>query len=601
MRFATRTFLWSLLPFGVLLAASFWAVQTLVLSAVRDQLRSTVKETQESVRLMRSTAAQGNDRVLRVLAKDSALKAALQVLEDTRNAATRRTIEDQLAEICEDLGLDFMLVSDADGRALAAVLREGGHLLPLDLSKVQPARQGYFSYENNIYPVASVPITLSGDSLGSLSLGEKFDWPGIPVPLVLLHNGKIIGSNAVLRIYEALGARFEDIETGFRNCPPAKPECDMQLHEEAYISLPIDDSAPGDGYQLRSLQSVDAVTRPIQSILRGVFLLAVLGALAGAVLVSVITSRSVVKPITGVIEHLRESAQTGELAEFETGGPGGTGLFRKGDPTHEIRELMRNFNSASAAIREGQGRLKRAIVEVIEAMTSALDARDPYTAGHSRRVSEYACEIGRVMGLSRDELNEIRIGALLHDIGKIGVSDSILLKPGKLTHEENGLIQQHPTIGRRILEGVQGLMPYLAVVELHHENWDGSGYPHGLRGEGTPITARIVKIADAYDAMTSNRPYREGMSHEKAMSVLEQISGSQLDPSVLEAFRRVHVVDLKANISDSKSVSLRRLSEAVGSSPMSVPHAPDGNLIGPSTATPSTNPSAPSDHVRRPE
>jgi HD-GYP domain-containing protein (c-di-GMP phosphodiesterase class II) len=575
MRFATRTFLCSLLPFGVLLAASFWAVQTLVSSAVRDQLRSTVKEAQESVQLMRSTADQGNDRVLRTLAKDPALRAGVHfLLEDTRNAEARRAIEGQFLGICEELGLDFMLVSDEDGRALAAVLRKGGQLLPLDLSKVQPARQGYFSNENDIYQVGSVPINVESENLGTLSLGERFDWPGIPVPLVLLHNGKIVGSNAVLRIYKALGARFEDIEFGLRNCPETKTECDMQLHEETYISLPIDASPPGDGYQLRSLQSLDAVTRRIQSILRGVFLFAGFGALAGAVLISVITSRSIVKPITGVIAHLRESAKTGELAEFDMPKPGGTGLYRKGEGTGEIHELMQNFNGASAAIREGQGRLQRAIVEVIEALAGALDARDPYTAGHSRRVSEYACAIGRVMGLSRDQLNEIRIGALLHDVGKIGVRDSVLLKPGKLTPEENVLIQQHPSIGRRILEAVDGLQPYLAVVELHHENWDGTGYPRGLRREETPITARIVKIADAYDAMTSDRPYRQGMSHEKALSVFEEISGSQLDPSVVEAFRRVPLIELKANLSDSKSVSLRRLSEAVGSSPLiSVQHA----------------------------
>jgi len=574
MRLATRTFLWSLLPLGILLAGGFWAVERLVLSAVRDQLRSTVKGAQESIRLERSTSEQGNDRLLRILAKNPTLKDGIERLEDARNEETRRAVEDQLLEICEKLGLDFMLVSDADGVALAAVLREGGKLGSLDLNKVQPVRQGYFSYKDDIYQVGSAPINLGSENQGGLSLGERFDWPGIPVPAVLLHEGKVVGSNSVLKIYKALGARFEDIESGFRNCPDATVECDMRLHEEAYISLPIDDSGPRDGYQLRSLQSVDAIARPIQSDLRGIFLIAGFGALAGAVLISFITSRSIVEPITSLITSLRESAKTGELAEFDSKRPRGAGFYDNGEHTHEIRELMRTFNGASAAIREAQGRLRQATVEVIESLTSALDARDPYTAGHSRRVSQYACAIGRVMGLGRDQLNEIRVGALLHDVGKIGVRDNVLLKEGKLTPEETALIQQHPSIGRRILEGVNGLQPYLSVVELHHENWDGSGYPHGLRGEETPITARIVKIADAYDAMTSDRPYRQGMSHEKALSVFEQISGSQLDPSVLEAFRRLQLIELQANVSETKSVSLRRLSEAVGDSlPRSSPQA----------------------------
>src|SRR5580704_16778831 len=200
MRLHTRTFLWSLLPYGVLLAGSFWAVQALVLSAVQNQLRLTVKEAEASIRSTRSTSEQGEDRVLRTVAKNPALKDGIQQLEAARNPDARRAVENQLSEICEDLDLDLMLVSDTDGIALAAVLRESGEVHALDLSKVQPARQGYFSYENNIYQVASMPIKLSGENQAGLSLGERFDWPGIPVPAVLLHDGKIIGSNAVLRI-----------------------------------------------------------------------------------------------------------------------------------------------------------------------------------------------------------------------------------------------------------------------------------------------------------------------------------------------------------------------------------------------------------------
>src|SRR5581483_11429868 len=143
--------------------------------------------------------------------------------------------------------------------------------------------------------------------------------------------------------------------------------------------------------------------------------------------------------------------------------------------------------------------------------------------------SELACEIAQVLNLAPQELEELRIGALLHDIGKIGVADEVLQKPGKLNAEEFALIQQHPTIGRRILEGVHGFKKYLAVVELHHENWNGSGYPLGLRRDATPLGARIVHVADAYDAMTSDRPYRRGMSHEQAIRVLGQYAGTQFD------------------------------------------------------------------------
>jgi HD-GYP domain-containing protein (c-di-GMP phosphodiesterase class II) len=200
---------------------------------------------------------------------------------------------------------------------------------------------------------------------------------------------------------------------------------------------------------------------------------------------------------------------------------------------------MRAFNRAAASVRDGRERLQAAYVQFIGSLANALDARDPYTSGHSARVSEFACAIGRLLPLDRESLEQIRIGALLHDIGKIGISDQVLQKPGQLTREEFDIIKQHPSIGRRILEGVSGFEPYLASVELHHENWDGTGYPRGLAGEDVPLAARIIHIADAYDAMTSDRPYRRGMSHRRAMAILAECAGTQFDPHLVAAFQRI--------------------------------------------------------------
>jgi HD-GYP domain-containing protein (c-di-GMP phosphodiesterase class II) len=143
------------------------------------------------------------------------------------------------------------------------------------------------------------------------------------------------------------------------------------------------------------------------------------------------------------------------------------------------------------------------------------------------------------MNVGAGDTESIRIGALLHDIGKIGIADTVLQKPGKLTAEEYALIQEHPTIGGKILEGVNGFQPYLPVVELHHENWDGSGYPVGLRGEAVPLAARIVHVADVYDALTSDRPYRRGMSHQRAIDLMKPLAGVQFDPSVVTAFLKL--------------------------------------------------------------
>lgn len=368
-------------------------------------------------------------------------------------------------------------------------------------------------------------------------MGEQFDLSALPVAAVLIRNGKVLASNLP-------GLAPGSIETGLAHCKEAAECDDVRIGGESYISLPLDSgpsseepsSAEAGGYLLRSLQSVDAAVRPIQSALRTFFLAVGLASLGGAGFVSAVSSISIVRPITHVIEHLRACASTGRLPEFN-GAPA---------RIHEIRALTESFNHASASIRDGQNRLAQANVEFVGSLANALDARDPYTAGHSRRVSEYACAIARALHLTPAEMDEVQVGALLHDIGKIGIDDAILRKPASLTPEENALIQEHPTIGRRILEVVHGFQAYLAVVELHHENWDGAGYPWGLAGDQTPIAARVVKVADTYDAMTSDRPYRQGMSHADALRMLHQISGTQIDPQVLAAFDSLPEEALKA-------------------------------------------------------
>lgn len=241
------------------------------------------------------------------------------------------------------------------------------------------------------------------------------------------------------------------------------------------------------------------------------------------------TTRVFDLPLDQLVAHLREASKTGELPDFPAAD----------HALPEIMELIGSLNAAARAIRAEREKLLNANVGFIGSLASALDARDPYTAGHSRRVSEYSVAIAKQMNVSAEDCETIRIGALLHDIGKMGISDAILRKPAALTETEVALIREHPVIGRRILEGIAGFDRFLPVVELHHENWDGSGYPYGLKAEQAPLTARIVKVADAYDAMTSDRPYRRGMSHEEALAILRETVGVELDGAVFAAFAQV--------------------------------------------------------------
>ena len=175
----------------------------------------------------------------------------------------------------------------------------------------------------------------------------------------------------------------------------------------------------------------------------------------------------------------------------------------------------------------------------LKALTAALETRDSETHGHSERVVTYSLRLGREYGLNSAEMKALEFGSLLHDIGKIGVPDSILRKPAKLTEEEWVRMREHPQHGQQILRGIEFLQGAARVVAQHHEQWDGSGYPLGLRAEDIDICARIFAVADAFDAITSDRVYRRGKSYEAAAKELDDWAGRQFDPKVVEAFHRV--------------------------------------------------------------
>jgi len=175
----------------------------------------------------------------------------------------------------------------------------------------------------------------------------------------------------------------------------------------------------------------------------------------------------------------------------------------------------------------------------LKALTAALETRDSETHGHSERVVTYSLRLGREYGLNSAEMKALEFGSLLHDIGKIGVPDSILRKPAKLTEEEWVRMREHPLHGQQILRGIEFLQGASRVVAQHHEKWDGTGYPLGLQKEEIDICARIFAVADAFDAITSDRVYRRGKSYEAAAQELDDWAGRQFDPKVVEAFHRV--------------------------------------------------------------
>jgi HD-GYP domain-containing protein (c-di-GMP phosphodiesterase class II) len=208
----------------------------------------------------------------------------------------------------------------------------------------------------------------------------------------------------------------------------------------------------------------------------------------------------------------------------------------------EISELAQTFNSMAGDIEQYVERLKKAAEEnrelflgSIRMLAAAIDEKDPYTRGHSGRVAKYSVIVGQQIGLSAADLDKLRISALLHDVGKIGVDDRVLKKPGALTAEEFELMKQHPTKGANIMRPVAQLKEMLPGIELHHESMDGKGYPHGLQGDAIPMIARIIAVADTLDAMTTNRPYQTAMDLDFATEKIRSMAGKRFDPEVVNA------------------------------------------------------------------
>jgi response regulator RpfG family c-di-GMP phosphodiesterase len=204
----------------------------------------------------------------------------------------------------------------------------------------------------------------------------------------------------------------------------------------------------------------------------------------------------------------------------------------------ELQILSYIGDSASVAVHNQLvvGRLRESYLRISEALAFAVEAKDPYTRGHSERVRRYAVELSRRLGLPEEEVLCIGNAAVLHDIGKVQVSRKILEKPDALTEEEFADMKEHPALGEIMVEGISFLGDARALIRSHHERWDGKGYPDGLRGEAIPVGARIIAVADTYDALTSQRPYREDTSRERAFLQLRREKGEHLDPALVEEF-----------------------------------------------------------------
>jgi len=256
----------------------------------------------------------------------------------------------------------------------------------------------------------------------------------------------------------------------------------------------------------------------------------VMGVTLVALLLGYFFAVGITRPIRGLVESTRAISRAEFHERAQVRGAA------------EIGELAETFNNMANDIEEYVDRLKDAATEnrelfmgSIRMLAAAIDEKDPYTRGHSGRVAKYSMILGDGLGMNAEDLDRLRISALLHDVGKIGVDDRVLKKPGKLTDEEFELMKQHTVKGANIMRPVAQLKDMLPGIELHHERMDGGGYPYGLHGDQIPLMARIIAVADTLDAITTNRPYQSAMDLDYALDRIRSLSVTRFDPEVVAA------------------------------------------------------------------
>ena len=522
---STRIFLICFPAMCVTLAAGFFAINSMVRSRIKEGLKASLHGIEAVLVKTDLEHDHYTTQLLAILSENTGLKAAMGLYREISGPASiaqaGQTVQLQLRELTATLDYNLAIVSDTDGAPIAVLVNgeRDNRMVP------EPAdSSAMLKIGETLYETTTVPINLGDENLGHLTVGRRFEFGS------LTH----VGYAALLESDHLLMTNFPTSPDHLtaqiaKQCAAATDGCEFQFAGTTYLALRVNRARLGQRYSLWSFQPLDAA---IERFTRGFrstfFLIGGFGVLA-ALLLSAVVSRSVIKPLTDLVAHLRHTESTGSLSP----------AFHTCSSTEEVNRVAEALNRAAASIRDSQQNLESAYVEFVETMAKALDARDAYTAGHSHRVSEYSVAIAQTMGLTPEAVEIIRIGAELHDIGKIGIPDEVLQKSGRLSPNEFDLIKQHPQIGRQILEKVGRFDRYLPIVELHHENHDGTGYPYGLRGDDIAIEARIVHVADVYDAITSDRAYRSAMTQSQVFELLERGTGTQFDPAVMQSLMRL--------------------------------------------------------------
>lgn len=464
----------------------------------------------------------------RSIAENPTLKAAVDTYATETAAGTPplallATIDQELAKVAATLDTNAVALVGLDGTVLSSSGPGGPDWRrgqPVDgLATVGDASGRSVVAASRLYLTTSVPLTIGPDLLGTIVAAVPLDdvyaaglASGAGAGVVVIHGGSIVARSP--GVADTLSAQR------FMRPDP------MSNAADGFVVRPLTTVGATAVYAVSSVtQAAEAATAGMTR----VFAAAGVVALALAAVASLWLARMFSEPIERLTGSLAAMAAAGDL----------TAPLPQIRASRELDTLVSTFDALRTAVLDAEAESDAAYAGVIGALAAALDARDPYTAGHSQRVATLSVLIADAMARPDDERETLRLGALLHDIGKIGINDAVLRKPSRLTGEEFDHIKMHPVLGARILQPLAFLAPHIPIVELHHERPDGRGYPHGLAGDAIPLAARIVHVADAYDAMTSARAYRPALPAATALEELRAHAATDFDTAVVAAMESV--------------------------------------------------------------
>jgi len=521
----------------VTVAVILLVVRLVVTLNVRDQVWQSVGSNLESGQRIFAALEARRQRELKAqvtsLAENPTLKAALDTYpaearagNAVRQAQLLATIDNELGKLAATVDSDAIILVDPQKRTIASAGRLAdrwphGRPVTFGPSVAGDSFDGVAHAANDAFRIVAVPLLVEDNTtIGTLYLATILDQHYAEDLAKLTGARTAIVSERLMTATTLPAAAAREFESAVAQTRPI--DGTMKFAGEWYAFRRVDLGGDTSFYTLQSIdEAAQATTR------QAMRSLAYLD--AGAILLAALASFWLAHRLTEPIGRLSQSLAAMAASHDVEGRLPLTGSSR------ELDALTETFNALMASVEVAEAQTQAAYTGAIRALAAALDARDPYTAGHSERVSALSVAIGRALALSADELEVLRLGALLHDIGKIGVPDDVLRKPGPLTAAEFDTIKQHPVLGARILRSVPFLSRHIPIVELHHERPDGRGYPQGLRGDDIPLAARIAHVADAYDAMTSARAYRGARASSEAIKELWRCAGTEFHADIVAA------------------------------------------------------------------